>query len=134
VGHLQNMEIAGLEPAKIVVFLRFRVEGFPFPARDEERVHLESGVRHRHRDGSRVVDVDTDFFKTFARDGFVRQLARLDVSADELPAVGVPPTRWITMHQQRVTIANKQSKCDGNPGDHGGTLSASTDALDLMKT
>jgi len=68
---------------------------------------VEGGVRCRHRDGSRFVDVDTEFFKAFASDGFVRQLARLDVSADEIPAIGVPPTGWITMRQQRVAIANK---------------------------
>ena len=34
------------------------------------------------------MDVDTDFFEAFPCDGLVRRLARLDMSADEVPAVG----------------------------------------------
>ena len=44
--------------------------------------------------GRGVVDVDTEFFEDFPMDGLVRQLARPDMSADEVPAVGIPPTRW----------------------------------------
>jgi hypothetical protein len=38
------------------------------------------------------MNVDSEFFKALSRDGLVRQLVRLDVSADEVPAVGIPPT------------------------------------------
>jgi hypothetical protein len=51
VGHLQVCEIAGPNPAKIVVLLGCGVDRFPFPARDEERVHVEGGVTDRHRNG-----------------------------------------------------------------------------------
>jgi len=70
-------------------------------------VHVEGGVRDRERDRQQFVDVDSEFFKAFASDGFVRQLAGFDMSADEVPAVGIPPTRWIAMPQQHATIANK---------------------------
>ena len=55
------------------------------------------------------MDVDTEFFEAFPTDGLVRQLARLDMSADEVPAVGIPPTRWMAMHQEHETVAHKCS-------------------------
>jgi hypothetical protein len=55
------------------------------------------------------VDVDTEFFEAFPTDGLVRQLARLDMSADEAPAVGIPPTRWMAMHKEHETVAHKCS-------------------------
>ncbi|GAA2153932.1 hypothetical protein GCM10009844_39060 [Nocardioides koreensis] len=70
-------------------------------------MHVEGGVADRHRDGQGVVDVDTEFFEAFPTDGLVRQLARLDVSADEIPAVGIHPTRWMAMHQEHETVAHK---------------------------
>jgi hypothetical protein len=109
VGNVQVCEVAGPEPAKIVVLLGCGVDRFPFPARDEERVHVEGGVPDRHRDGQGVVDVDTEFFEAFPNDGLVRRLARIDMSADEVPTVGIPPTRWMAMHQEYVTVAHKCS-------------------------
>jgi hypothetical protein len=56
------------------------------------------------------VDVDTEFFEAFPTDGLVRQLARLDMPAGgEAPAVGIPPTRWMAMHQEHKTVAHKYS-------------------------
>jgi hypothetical protein len=55
------------------------------------------------------VDVDPEFFEAFPTDGLVRQLARLDMPADEVPAVGIPPTRWVAMHQEHETVAHKYS-------------------------
>jgi hypothetical protein len=110
VGHLQVCEIAGPEPAKIVVLLGCGVDRFPVPASDEERVHVEGGVIDRHRDGYGVVDVDPQFFEAFPADGLVRQLASLDMPAGgEAPAVGIPPTRWVPMHQEHETVAHKYS-------------------------
>jgi hypothetical protein len=54
---------------------RCGVDRFPFPARDEERVHVEGGVADRHRNGPGVVDVDTEFSEAFPTDGLARQLA-----------------------------------------------------------
>jgi hypothetical protein len=68
-------------------------------------VHVEGRVTDRHRDGTRVVDVDTEFFEAFPTDGLERQLARLDMSADEVPAVGIPPTRWMAMYQEQETVS-----------------------------
>jgi hypothetical protein len=107
VGHLQVREFAGPEPAKVVVLLGCGVDRFPFPASDEERVHVEGGVTDRHRDGQGVVDVDTEFFEAFPPDGLVRQLARLDMTADEIPTVGIPATGWMAMHQEHETVAHK---------------------------
>ncbi len=55
------------------------------------------------------MDVDTEFFEAFPNDGLVRRLARIDMSADEVPTVGIPPTRWMAMHQEYVTVAHKYS-------------------------
>jgi len=88
VGHLQVCEIAGLEPAKIVVLLGCGVDRFPFPSRDKEHVHVEGGVIDHHRDGQRVVDVDTEFLEALPTDGLVKRLARLDMSADEAQQSG----------------------------------------------
>jgi hypothetical protein len=56
------------------------------------------------------VDVDTELFEAFPYDGLVRQLACLDMPAGgEAPAVGIPPTRWMAMHQQHETVAHKYS-------------------------
>jgi hypothetical protein len=55
------------------------------------------------------VDEDTELLETFPAEGLVRRLARLDMSADEVPAVGIPPTRWMAMHQERETVAHKYS-------------------------
>jgi hypothetical protein len=55
------------------------------------------------------VDVDTEFFEAFPSYGLVRRLARLDMSADEVPAVGIPPTRWMAMHQEHETVTHKCS-------------------------
>jgi hypothetical protein len=109
VGHLQGGEIVGPEPAKIVVLLGCGVDRFATPARDEERVQVKGGVTDRHRDGSGVVDVDTELFEAFPTDGVLGQLAGLDMSADEVPAVGIPPTRWMAMHQEHETVAYKCS-------------------------
>jgi len=34
------------------------------------------------------VDVNTEFFEAFPTDGLVRKLARLDMTAEEVPVVG----------------------------------------------
>ncbi len=60
------------------------------PARDEERVQVERGITEGHREGLGIVDIDAELFETFPDDGFDRLLARLDMPADEVPAVGVP--------------------------------------------
>ncbi len=71
-GHLQVCEIAGPEPAKIVVFLGCGIDRFPFPARDEERVQVKGGVTDRHREGHGVVNADTEFLQAFPTDGLLR--------------------------------------------------------------
>jgi hypothetical protein len=70
--------------------------------------------------------VDTELFEAFPTDGLVRQLARLDMSADEVPAVGIPPTRGMAVHQEHEAVAHKCSDRDRNRDDHGGTLGANT--------
>jgi len=119
VGHRQVGEIAGPEPAEIVVLLGCGVDRIPFPTGDDERVHVEGGVTDGHRDGYGVVDVDAEFLEAFSTDRLVWQLARLDMSADEVPAVGIPPTRRMAMHQEHETVAHKCSDGDRNLGDHG---------------
>ena len=52
------------------------------------------------------MDTNTEFFETFPTDGLSRRLARLDMSADEVPAVGIPPTRWMAVHQEHETVAH----------------------------
>lgn len=81
-------------------------------------MQVEGGVTDRHRDGQGVVDVDTELFEAFTTGSLVRQLARLDMPSDEIPAVGVPATRWVAMHQQHVTVAHECSDRDRNPGCH----------------
>jgi hypothetical protein len=49
------------------------------------------------------VDVNSEFFDAFPTDGPVRQNARFDMSADEVLAVGIPPT---PMHQEHETVAH----------------------------
>jgi hypothetical protein len=109
VSQLQVRKITGPEPAKIVVLLRSRVDRFPFPSRDNERVYVERGVADRHRDGQGFVDADTEFFEALPLDGIVRQLARLDMPADQVPTVGIPPPRRMPMHQEHKAIAHKRS-------------------------
>ncbi len=53
--------------------------------------------------------MDTEFFEAFPTDGLERRLARLDMSTDEVPAVGIRPTRWMAMHQEHETVAHKCS-------------------------
>jgi hypothetical protein len=53
--------------------------------------------------------VDTEFFKAFPTDGLVRQLARLDMPADKIPAVGIPPMRRMAVHQEQETVTHKCS-------------------------
>jgi hypothetical protein len=53
--------------------------------------------------------MDPEFFEAFPADGLVRQLARLDMPAGEVPAAGIPPTRWVAMHQEHETVAHKYS-------------------------
>ncbi|GAA3116216.1 hypothetical protein JOF29_003951 [Kribbella aluminosa] len=55
------------------------------------------------------MDLDPEFFEAFPTDSLVRQLARLDMPAGEVPAVGIPPARWVAMHQEHETIAHKCS-------------------------
>jgi hypothetical protein len=97
-------------------------------------VHVEGGVTDRHRDGQGIVDVDTEFFEAFPTDGLARQLARLDMTADEVPAVGIRLTHWVAMRHQHETVAHKCSGCDLNPGDHGGILGANADTSPSART
>lgn len=53
--------------------------------------------------------MDTEFFEAFPTDGLVRQLARLDMSAGEVPAAGIPPARRMAMHHEHETVAHKCS-------------------------
>jgi hypothetical protein len=107
VSQRQVCELAGPEPAKIVVFVRCGVDRFPVPAADEERVQVEGGITDRHREGYGVVDVNPEFFDTFPADGLVRRLECFDMPADEVPAVGIPATRRMAMHQQHATVAHQ---------------------------
>lgn len=69
------------------------------------------------------MDADTELFEAFPTDGLVRQLAGLDMPADEIPAVGVPATRWMAMCQQHETVAHECSDRDRNPGCHAAQYS-----------
>ena len=51
-------------------------------------MQVEGGVTDGHGDGLGLVDVDPQFFEAFPLDGLVGQLVRLDMSVDEVPAVG----------------------------------------------
>lgn len=53
--------------------------------------------------------MDSEFFEAFPADGLVRQLALLDMSADEIPAVGIPPTRWVATRQEHEPVAHECS-------------------------
>ena len=53
--------------------------------------------------------MDTELFQAFPLDRLVWQLARLDMSADEVPAVGIPPTQWMAMHQEHPAVAHQCS-------------------------
>ena len=97
--HLQVDETTEREPAKLVMLLGRGIDRLPVPARDEERVHVEGWVTDRHRNGPRVVDMDAELLEALPSDGVLGQLARLDVSADEIPAVGVPPSRRVAVAQ-----------------------------------
>ncbi len=108
-GQVHFSELAGAEPAEIVVLIRCGVDRFAVPARDEEGAHVKRLVTDSNRHGYRVVNVDSEFFETFPNDGLLRQLAGLDMSADEIPAVRIPPTRWMAMHQEHEAVAHKQS-------------------------
>ncbi len=59
------------------------------------------------------MDTNTEFFEAFPTDGLMRRLARLDMSADEVPAVGIPPTRWMAVHQEHETVAHKAATAIG---------------------
>jgi hypothetical protein len=100
VGHLQVRQVAGPKPAKVIVFSRCEVDRFPVPAGDEERVHVESGVTDRDRKWTWILNVDPEFFEAFPPDRLMWKLARLDMPADEVPAVGIPPARWMAMRQE----------------------------------
>ena len=69
------------------------------------------------------MDVDTEFLEALPNDGFVRRLAWLDMSADEVPTVRIPLTQRMAMRQQHETVANKCRDRDRYT-DHGGTLRA----------
>src|SRR5688572_3455613 len=56
------------------------------------------------------------------------------MSADEVPAVGIPPTRWMTMHQEHETVAHKRSDGDRSLGDHGGTLGANARSCRIARS
>lgn len=123
-GQLKVGEIAGPEPPKIVVLLGCGVDGFPFPARDDERIHLEGGVTDHHREGQGVVHADTEFFEALPDHCLLRPLPRLHMPAHEVPAVGVPPTRRMAMHQEHQAVAHERRDCDRDPVGHCGTLGA----------
>jgi hypothetical protein len=69
------------------------------------------------------VDVDTEFFEALPTDDLVRRLASVDMPADEVPAVWIPPTQWMAMHHEHEAVAHKCGDCDRNLGDHDGRLS-----------
>ena len=71
------------------------------------------------------MDANAELFETFANDSLVRQFGRLDVSANEVPAVGVPKAFWMTVRKQHSTVAHKGSRCDRDPGSHGCTRASS---------
>lgn len=99
-----------------------RVDRFPIPLRDEERVHLEGEIGGGHRDRHRVVDVDTEFLEALSDDRLSGQLTVLDMPSDQVPTVRVPLSAGMAMHHQNQTVANKRSDRDRNRGEHGGTL------------
>lgn len=119
-------EFVGPEPAKIVVLLRCSVDGFARPTRDEECVHLKVGVSDRHRDGHGVEDLDTEFFEAFPDDGLVRELTRLYVPADKIPAVGVVATRRMAVRQEHATVPHEGGDCDLDLGCHAAQYSPRT--------
>src|SRR5882757_2437061 len=69
------------------------------------------------------MDVDTEFFEAFPTDGLVRRLASVDMPADEVPAIWIPPTQWMAMHHEHEAVAHKCSDCDRNLVDHDRRLS-----------
>lgn len=124
VGHPQAGELVGSEPAKIVMLLGRGVAEFPVPPRDEECVHLEGGVTEPHRDGAGIADVDAELLEAFTADCLERRLSRLDMPAGKVPAVGIPLTTWMAMHQQHPAVAHEGCDRDRDPGDHSGMVGA----------
>ena len=53
--------------------------------------------------------MDTELFEALPNDGLERHLARLDMPADQVPAVGIPPTRWMAMHQEHEAVMHECS-------------------------
>lgn len=71
-GVLHAQEFACAEPAKIIVFCWGGVVRLSSPLRDKKCVHLDTEIIDGHRDGSRLIDLDADFFTAFPDDCLAR--------------------------------------------------------------
>ncbi len=60
--------------------------------------------------------MDAEFFEAFAVDGLRGGLTGVDMSADEVPAVGVPAARRVAVAQERETLADQECDRDVDQG------------------
>lgn len=92
------------------------------PTRHEERMHLQCWITEWHRERCGSVRSDAELLETLPDDRLLRQFARFDMSADEVPTVGVPPTERMSVCEKHLAIANQYGNGDRRPQAHPSTL------------
>lgn len=90
------------------------VAGLAHPGRCEESSHGERRVVHGHREGFDRVDLHAELFAALAPQYLLRCLALSDVTADDIPTIGVCRPPRSAVHQQQPPLTNEKGTPNGD--------------------
>jgi hypothetical protein len=88
----QAGNLIGAEPAQRIVLLRRGIRWLPGPPSHEEPVSTKIRISEIYLHRPPFRDLDGNLLATLAPNSVQRVFARLDVSANQVPTVRVPPT------------------------------------------
>lgn len=99
------------------MFVGCGIRRLALPLRDEECGHVEIRIADGHRQRAKLLDLDADLLAALAPDGLLGRLTRLDVSADEIPAIGIPAAVTMPMTQKSPPVAHENGNSDRDGHD-----------------
>lgn len=123
VGEREGGDFGGGEPVQVVVLVGGEVGGLAGPGGDEVGAHVQLGGVDGHRREVQCGGADAELFTALAANGLLGGLARLDVTAGDVPTVGKPAPVRVAMHEQQSVVAHDQrahhgiGHCPSLPGE-----------------
>jgi hypothetical protein len=108
VGQAQTVQLLISQPGQGVVLLRGTVGRLSSPLIDRPDVHPKVNALYLRERVTDHLSRDAQLFAQLSGQRQARDLTDLHMAAGQIPRIGVPPTLWRSMDQQRPTPPAQQ--------------------------